>query len=76
MGKQKPNRLKELAAQTGDTPENLVPRTIREEGSVLAAALKLGVAPNTLRYWLKKLGIRAETHSVTTLEQQPQPEAT
>ena len=53
----RPNRLKEFAAKTGEPIAQLVPRVIREEGSIYGAAQRLGVAPNTIQYWLKKLGL-------------------
>jgi transcriptional regulator with GAF, ATPase, and Fis domain len=53
----------------GETPETLVPRTVREEGSVYGAAVKLGVSRNTIAYWLKKMGIKVETQRVTTIEE-------
>ena len=71
---QRSNRLKEIAAKLGETPETLVPRTVREEGSIYGAAVKLGVSRNTIGYWLKKMGIKVETQRVTTFED-PQPEA-
>lgn len=67
MGVQKPNTLKELAKLKGETPEALVRRTVRESGSVSGAAVELGVARNTISYWLKKAGLRAETRRVVTL---------
>lgn len=74
MAPQKPNRLIEIASGMGETPETLVPRIVREEGSIYGAAVKLGVSRTTIAYWLKKLGIKVETHRVATFED-PQVEA-
>lgn len=69
MASQRPNRLKEIASQRGETPETLVPRTVREAGSVYGAAVKLGVSRTTISYWLKKLGIKVETQRIATFEE-------
>ena len=74
MGIQRPNRLKEIALQQGEDVGTLVVRTVREEGSVYGAAVKLGVARNTIHYWLKKVNFVVETRRVTTLEER-HPEA-
>ena len=71
---QRPNRLKEIATKLGETPETLVPRTVREEGTVYGAAVKLGVSRNTISYWIKKMGMKVETNRVTTLEEMPKAE--
>lgn len=68
MAEQRPNRLKELAQSLNVTPEALVSRTVREEGSLYGAAVKLGVSRTTIAYWLKKMGIKVETHRVATFE--------
>lgn len=74
MAVQRPNRLKEIASEMGETPETLVPRIVREEGSIYGAAVRLGVSRSTLAYWLKKMGLKVETRRVTTFEE-PKPEA-
>lgn len=52
-------RLAEIAEDRGVTVDELVPRTVTETGSVLAAAQALGVAPNTIRYHMLRLGYKA-----------------
>jgi len=53
-------RLADIAKSRGETIEILVPRLVAETGSVLAAAADLGVAPNTIRYHLTRLGYKAK----------------
>lgn len=69
MASQRPNRLKEIALERGETPETLVPKTVREEGSIYGAAVKLGVSRTTIAYWLKKMGIKVETQRIATFEE-------
>lgn len=53
-------RLAAIAKDRGEAIETLVPRIVSETGSVLAAAANLGVAPNTIRYHLTRLGYKAK----------------
>ncbi len=57
----KRGQLLKIAEEMGEPIETLVPRIVREEGSTYKAAVRLGVAPNTIRYWMLKLGYRAES---------------
>lgn len=66
---QRPNRLKEKAAEQGKTPEDFVRETVLEEGTIYGAAVKLGVSRNTIAYWLKKMGLKVETSRVTVLQE-------
>lgn len=64
----RPNKLKEIAASQGEAVEQLIPRIVREEGSIAGAARRLGVGNTTIRYWLKKLGLKVESRRVSVLE--------
>lgn len=59
-------KLLKIAEQIGEPIDTLVPRMVEEEGSVHRAAYRLNVAPNTIIYWMRKLGFRADTKTVTT----------
>lgn len=72
----RPNKLKEIAKDRGLSPIELVIEAVNKSGSVNGAAISLGLARNTIRYWMKKSGYTAVTHRISTLEQQPKPEAT
>lgn len=52
-------RLAAIAKEQGKKPGELVLEAIHQEGSTLGAANRIGIAPNTVRYWLKKLGYEA-----------------
>lgn len=64
----RPNRLKEIAGERGISPIELVVATVKEVGSVNGAAIHLGVARNTIRYWMKKSGYTTTTRRVATVE--------
>ena len=73
MAVQRPNRLKEIALQQyQETPETLIPRILREEGSISGAAQRLGVNRNTVRYWINKLHIRVESHRTVEITAMPE----
>lgn len=55
----KRGKLKQIAKEMGEPIEKLVPRIVAEESSTYRAAARLGVAPNTIRYWMLKLGYEA-----------------
>lgn len=57
------HRLRKIAEELGEPIEELIPRVVREEGAMYRAAQRLGVAPNTVRYWLKRLGYNTATTS-------------
>jgi len=67
MSKRK-GKLAAIAQERGETIATLVPRTVIEQGSVLAAAAYLGVAPNTLRYHLTRLGYKPTVRSSVVWE--------
>lgn len=72
MAVQRPNRLKEIAERDfGETPDALVPRILKEEGSITGAATRLGVNRNTIRYWIKKLNIQVESRRAVEIIQLP-----
>lgn len=49
-------RLQAIAQELGEPIETLVPRMVQQTGSVARAAYALDVSPNSILYWLKKLG--------------------
>lgn len=57
MSKRK-GRLADIAKERGETIDSLVPRIVAESGSIRAAATELGVADNTIRHHLKRLGYK------------------
>lgn len=68
-------RLKNIAQDYNEPLEVLIPRMITEEGSIHKAAIRLGVYPNAIQYWMKKNGYRLVTQQVATLEkEEPTPE--
>ncbi len=68
-------RLRAIAEQQGETIELLIPRMIKEERTCQAAAQRLGVSTNTVRYWLLKLGYEAQSQQNVTWEKAEAPEA-
>lgn len=64
----KKQKLKGIAASNGESIEEMIPRVVKEEGSATRAAQRLGVAPNAIRYWLKKLGYQARFNEPVTWE--------
>lgn len=56
--------MKAIAAEHGTPLKALIPRVIEEEGSVFGAALKLGVTPNTIQYWLKANKLTVKTRQI------------
>lgn len=72
MAVHRPNRLKEIAQRDyGETPDTLVPRILKEEGSIAGAASRLGVNRNTVRYWINKLHIQVESRRAIEIIQLP-----
>jgi len=69
MSKRK-GKLAAIAQERGETIATLVPRTVIEQGSVLAAAASLGVAPNTLRYHLTRMGYKPTVRSSVIWERE------
>lgn len=51
-------KLEQIASDAGESLETLIPRVIRETGSVHKAAIVLGVYPNAIRHWLDKNKLR------------------
>jgi hypothetical protein len=45
-----------LAKQLDIDPCELVVKTVKEQDSIQGAATKLGMNPNTIRYWLGRAG--------------------
>jgi hypothetical protein len=67
----KPGRLKEIAEEYGQPLDVLIPRVISEEGSIIRAAMKLGVNTNTLQNWIRANGYSLKTRQVASLEKAP-----
>lgn len=63
-------RLKEIAEQTGEPIEEMIPRIVREEGSTNKAANRLSVTPNAIRYWMVKLGYKPRFRNAVTWEKE------
>ncbi len=57
-------KIHRFAADADEPIETFLPRIVREEGSTYRAAAKLGVAPNTVIYWMRKLGYEARMRVV------------
>lgn len=60
-----PGLLPIIAQQHNESLDTLIPRTVEEAGSVLRAAQRLGVAPNTINNWLASNDLFVETTRVT-----------
>jgi hypothetical protein len=58
-------KLAQLAASAGEPLETYIPRLIAEEGSIHKAAVRAGVYPSAIRYWLKKnnRAVRRKTYT-------------
>jgi hypothetical protein len=50
----KTGAIPDISRERGQPPTEIVKDEVEKTGSILAAALSLKVAPNTIRYWLKK----------------------
>jgi len=46
--------IPDISRARGRPPTEIVKDEVEKMGSILAAAISLKVAPNTIRYWLKK----------------------
>ena len=55
-------RLEKFANEREVKILDLVKEAIRAEGSIFAAANRLQVAPNTIRYHLQKAGLKIRVH--------------
>jgi len=62
--------LDKIAEERGIALEVLVPQTVQQEGSIFKAAVKLGVSPNSIQYWMKKNGYTLKTQQVATLQKE------
>jgi hypothetical protein len=60
-------KLKTASIERNEPLETLIPRLIEETGSVLRASMELGVAPTSIRAWLKRNGYSIESKQQTTL---------
>lgn len=61
-------KLEQIASDAGEPLETLIPRVIREQGSVHKAAIVLGVYPNAIRHWLEKNKLRLVVHRTIDVE--------
>lgn len=59
-----PSKLKELESIHEEPLETLIPRTIEECGSVLAAAKKLNRPQQSIDWWLARNGYVVERHVI------------
>lgn len=66
----RPNTLTRRATAEQTTPQALILDALTRRGSVLGAAQDLNVTPNTVRYWLTKMGMKATTRYAVTLERE------
>jgi hypothetical protein len=66
-------KLKTIEKDHEEPLLTLIPRVIREEGSIYKAAVRLDVSPNTLQHWLKKEGFHVTTRQVATVERENDP---
>lgn len=65
--------LKKTAEQFNEPLETLIPRIVREEGSITKAAHRLGVYPNALQYWMRTNGYRLITRQVADVVKESAP---
>lgn len=70
MAKYGPNQLKAKARELKEPLEILIPRVVREEGSISGAARRLDVSAGSIRYWLRKFNYVTEVRHIVTLEQE------
>lgn len=61
------NVLSEKAIAQGTTVAELVTNAIAQHGSILRAAIALGVAPNSIQNWMKNNGYTVETTVIAQL---------
>jgi len=52
----KPNRIKELEKEFGEPATVVIPRAVKESGSVADACVKLNLSNTALYYWAKRNG--------------------
>jgi len=64
-------KLTALAESEGKTVSAIVVAAIKEAGSQTAAARLLGVNPNTIRYHVRRLGIKVTTQFQAEVVEQP-----
>lgn len=61
-------KIERAAAAAGETAETYIPRIIEEEGTVHKAAIRIGVYPNTINFWLRRNNMRLVTERVAHVE--------
>lgn len=52
----------------GESLEQVLPRLVKEEGSIQRVAVRLDVFPNAIRHWVKKNGYRLSSKRTLSLE--------
>lgn len=62
-------RLTRQADEDNRTALDMVKEAIAQTGSIHAAALRLGVNPNTVRYHLKRAGLTVKTVTTVQIEE-------
>lgn len=60
-------RLPEISTERNEPLDTLIPRVIEDKGSILRAAMELGVAPTTIRYWLARNGLEVKVRQVVVV---------
>lgn len=66
----RPNRLKEIEQERGESLDTLIPRLLNELGTMEAVAGELGTSFQTIFYWCQRNGIQKR---VTWFKAEPEP---
>lgn len=65
--KRRYKKLSAVAELRQVSVETLVREAVEQTGSLLGAARELDVSPNTIRYWMNRMGLHVETRQVAVL---------
>lgn len=57
-----PNRRREIERQHGEQMQTLLPRKVRELGTLQAVAKDFGVTYNALYKWMRELGLEKHVY--------------
>lgn len=66
----RPNKIVALARSEGKPVREIIVNAIVQAGSATGGARVLGVNSNTMRYWMKKLGIKVTVSQSAKVEVQ------
>lgn len=69
----RPNRLKEIEQEQGETLETLIPRKLNELGTMDAVARELGTTLQTVYGWCKQNGVEKRVIWVIATEDDTRP---